>query len=40
MNPRLFTQTAQTLAELHQVSVDDIAAATTKNFVRLFNLTV
>jgi TatD DNase family protein len=38
--PAFVTQTAQTLAELHQVSVDDIAAATTKNFARLFNLTV
>jgi TatD DNase family protein len=38
--PAFVTQTAQTLAELHHVAGDDIAAATTKNFARLFNLTV
>jgi TatD DNase family protein len=37
--PAFVTQTAQTLAELHHVAADDIAAATTKNFARLFNLT-
>jgi TatD DNase family protein len=38
--PAFVTQTAQTLAELHHKTADDIAAATTKNFNRLFNLTV
>lgn len=38
--PAFMTQTAQTLAELHQISPAEIAAATTKNFTRLFNLTV
>jgi TatD DNase family protein len=32
-------QTAQTLGELRNVSQEEIAAATTKNFYRLFNLT-
>ena len=31
-------ETAQTLAELHHVNAEEIAAATTKNFARLFNL--
>jgi len=38
--PAFVTQTAKFLAELNQVSADDIAAATTKNFNRLFNLSV
>jgi TatD DNase family protein len=38
--PAFVTQTAQTLADLHHIAADDIAAATTKNFARLFNLTV
>jgi TatD DNase family protein len=37
--PAFVTQTAQTLAELHQISADEMAVATTKNFTRLFNLT-
>ncbi len=37
--PAFVTQTAHTLAELHHVSSEEIAAATTKNFTRLFNLT-
>lgn len=36
--PAFVTQTAQTLAELHHVSLEEIASATTKNFGRLFNL--
>ncbi len=36
--PAWVTQTAQTMAELHKISVAEIAAATTKNFARLFNL--
>lgn len=36
--PALVRQTAQTMAELHKVSPDEIAAATTKNFIRLFKL--
>lgn len=36
--PAYVTQTAQTLAELHHVPPEEIAAATTKNFARLFNL--
>ena len=36
--PAYVTQTAQTLAELHLVSPEEIAATTTKNFSRLFNL--
>jgi len=38
--PAYVVQTAQTLAELHRVSVEDIAAATTRNFSRLFNIPV
>jgi TatD DNase family protein len=38
--PAFVTQTAQTLANLHRVSAEDVALATTKNFTRLFNLTV
>lgn len=36
--PAYVVQTAQTLAELHHVSPEEIAGATTKNFARLFNL--
>lgn len=36
--PAYVTQTAQTLAELHHVTPEEIASATTKNFCRLFNL--
>ena len=36
--PAYVTQTAQALAELDRVSVEEIAATTTKNFSRLFNL--
>ncbi|WP_348262697.1 TatD family hydrolase [Telmatobacter sp. DSM 110680] len=36
--PAFVTQTAQTMAEIHQISADDMATATTKNFARLFNL--
>jgi TatD DNase family protein len=36
--PAFVTQTAQTLAELHHVTAEEIAAATTKNFSGLFNL--
>ena len=36
--PAYVTQTAQTLAELQQISAEEIAAATTKNFHRLFKL--
>jgi TatD DNase family protein len=36
--PAFVTQTAQTLAKIHHVSVEEIAKATTKNFARLFNL--
>jgi len=36
--PAFVTQTAQTLAQLHHVSPDEVAAATSKNFARLFNL--
>jgi TatD DNase family protein len=36
--PAYTVQTAQTLADLHHVSAEEIAAATTKNFARLFNL--
>ncbi len=38
--PAFVTQTAQTLAELLHVTAEEIAVATTKNFTRLFNLTV
>jgi TatD DNase family protein len=37
--PAFMTQTAEALAELHHSSPAEIAAATTKNFTRLFNLT-
>ncbi|MBS1802540.1 MAG: TatD family hydrolase [Acidobacteria bacterium] len=36
--PAFVVQTAQTLAELHNVSPEDLAAATSRNFRRLFNL--
>jgi TatD DNase family protein len=36
--PAFVTQIAQALAELHHVTPGEIAAETTKNFVRLFNL--
>ena len=36
--PAYVTQTAQTLAELHSHSSEEICAATTRNFARLFNL--
>jgi TatD DNase family protein len=36
--PAYVTQTAQTIAELHRKSVQEIAAATTRNFAGLFNL--
>ena len=36
--PAYVTQTAQTLAELHSLSSEEICAATTRNFARLFNL--
>ena len=38
--PAFVAQTAQTLAELHQVTPNEIASATTENFARLFNLRV
>lgn len=38
--PAFVTQTTQTLAELLQVPVDEVAATTTKNFTGLFNLPV
>lgn len=38
--PAFVTQTAQTLAELLNVSADEIATATTRNFCRLFNIPV
>ena len=36
--PAFVTQTAQTLAEIHNLSAPEIAEATTKNFARLFKL--
>jgi TatD DNase family protein len=36
--PAYVVQTAQTLAELHKVSPQEIAAATTRSFAQLFNL--
>ena len=36
--PAFVVQTAQTIAELHNISAGEIAAATTRNFCRLFNL--
>ena len=36
--PAFVVQTAQTIAELHNISAEEIAAATTRNFCRLFNL--
>ncbi|WP_239461941.1 TatD family hydrolase [Occallatibacter savannae] len=36
--PAYIVQTAQTIAEIHAVSPEDLAAATTRNFCRLFNL--
>ena len=36
--PAFMTHTVQTLSDLHHVSSEEIAAATTKNFARLFNL--
>ena len=36
--PGFMVTTAQTLAELHQVSAEEIAVVTTKNFRRLFDL--
>jgi len=36
--PSYIRSTAQTLAELHAVSEEEIASTTTKNFFRLFNL--
>jgi len=36
--PSYVVQTAQTIAELHTVSPEEIAAVTTRNFCRLFNL--
>ena len=38
--PAFVTQTAQTLAELHRITAEQVADATTKNFARLFNLKV
>lgn len=38
--PAYVTQTAQTIADLHKVSADEIAAATSRNFCRLFNIPV
>jgi len=38
--PAFVTQTAQTLAEIHNLSAAEIAEATTKNFARLFKLPV
>lgn len=36
--PAMVTHTAATLAQLHNISPDEIAAATTANFCRLFSL--
>lgn len=36
--PAFVAQTAQTVADLHHVSAEEIATATTRNFCRLFNL--
>jgi TatD DNase family protein len=36
--PAYIVETADTLAELHHVTPEEIATATTKNFCRLFNL--
>ena len=36
--PAFVGQTAQTLAELHNLSAEEISTATTRNFCRLFNL--
>lgn len=36
--PAMMTHTAAVLAELHHVEVDELAAATTANFTRLFHL--
>ena len=36
--PAFVAQTAQTLAELHRLSAEEISTATTRNFCRLFNL--
>jgi TatD DNase family protein len=38
--PAFVTQTADTLAEIHSVTADEIAVATTKNFARLFSLSL
>ena len=38
--PAYVTQTAQTLAELHHQTPEEVASQTTKNFARLFNLPV
>jgi TatD DNase family protein len=36
--PAMMTHTAATLADLHRISADELAAATTRNFCRLFGL--
>jgi TatD DNase family protein len=36
--PAYVIQTAQTISELHNLSPEEVAAATTRNFCRLFNL--
>jgi TatD DNase family protein len=36
--PAFVVQTAQTLAELHKLSAEEISTATSRNFCRLFNL--
>jgi TatD DNase family protein len=38
--PAFVVETARALADLHNVSLEEIAAATTKNFLRLFDLGV